>query len=300
MIRRLKKEGYMGQSMRQGRLPSLGVVGFCLIFAGAVASAGDDGKTVFVKVSSARIRSAPTVRSEVIGIVTFGTRMKALDHDDDWYRVRLADGTKGYIYDELVSKKDVGRLWVEDAGAEVRRSPSAYAPVITTLDIGVEVRPVDKRDDWYRVELAGGNAGWIHKDALDDDPPGTLYVRSMSASVHAGPSPMSTIVAELAAGTKLKRIGKTGDFYQVRLDEGKTGFVFKRAVRDDEPEHLFVDVGEAEIKSDPTEYGSVKVVVPSGTELMAFDKVGDFYLVRAPDGTLGWIYDDNVVRMGKS
>lgn len=289
----------MGQSTRRSRLPIACAVGFCLLFAGAVALAGDDAKTVFVKVSNARVRSAPTVRSEVVGVVAFGTRMEAIEHVDDWYRVRLADGTRGFIYDELVSSKDVGRLWVEDGVADVHRSPSAYAPVVATLEVGAEVRPVGKRDDWYRVEIEDGRAGWIHEDALDDDPPGALYVRSMSASVHAGPSPMSAIVAELPAGTKLKRVGKVDDFYQVKLDEGKTGFVFKRAVRDDEPEHLFVDVGEAEIKSDPTEYGSVKVVVPSGTELVAFDKVDDFYLVRAPDGTLGWIYDDNVVRMGK-
>lgn len=289
----------MGQSTRRSRLPIACAVGFCLLFAGAGALAGDDAKTVFVKVSNARVRSAPTVRSEVVGVVAFGTRMEAIEHVDDWYRVRLADGTRGFIYDELVSSKDVGRLWVEDGVADVHRSPSAYAPVVATLEVGAEVRPVGKRDDWYRVEIEGGRAGWVHEDALDDDPPGALYVRSMSASVHAGPSPMSAIMAELPAGTKLMRVGKVDDFYQVKLDEGKTGFVFKRAVRDDEPEHLFVDVGEAEIKSDPTEYGSVKVVVPSGTELVAFDKVDDFYLVRAPDGTLGWIYDDNVVRMGK-
>ena len=28
-------------------------------------------------------------------------------------------------------------------------------------------------------------------------------------------------------------------------------------------------------------------------------RVDDFYLVRGPDGSLGWIYDDNVIRMGK-
>lgn len=288
----------MSHVTRRNRLSIAWVVSLFLLFAGTIALAGDKSKTVFVKVSNARVRSAPTVRSEVVGVVAFGARMEALEHVDDWYRVLLADGTKGFIYDELVSSKDVGRLWVEDGAADVHRSPSAYAPVVGTLEVGAEVRPVGKRDDWYRVELEGGRAGWVHEDALDDDPPGALYVRSMSASVHAGPSPMSAVVTELPAGTKLLRVGKVDDFYQVKLDDGKTGFVYKRAVRDDEPEHLFVDVGEAEIKSDPTEYGSVKVVVPSGTELVAFDKVEDFYLVRAPDGTLGWIYDDNVVRMG--
>lgn len=289
----------MKLSTRWSRLSIAWLLGFSALLGAAVATAGDGPKSVFVKVNSARVRSAPTIRSEVVAVVPFGTRLEALGHDDDWYRVRLADGSRGYIYDELVARKDIGRLWVEDTAAEVHRSPGAYAPVVATLEVGTEVRPVGKRDDWYRVELEDGRAGWVHEDALDDDPPGAFWVRAVSASLHAGPSPMSAVVAELPAGTKLIRLGKADGFYQVKLEDGKTGFLFERALRDDEPEHLFVDVGEAEIKSDPTEYGSVKIIVPSGTELVAFDKVGDFYLVRTPDGVLGWIYDDNVVRMGK-
>ncbi len=50
---------------------------------------------------------------------------------------------------------------------------------------------------------------------------------------------------------------------------------------------LFVDAPQAQIKTDPTIYGTVKVQVTSGTELLAFDKEDDFYLVRTPDGTRG-------------
>lgn len=289
----------MDHTKRQTFRVAVVVVSAALILAGAVVLAGDEAKSVYVKVGKARVRSAPSVRSEMVAVVSFGTRLEASEHVDDWYRVRLADGTRGFIYDELVTGKDVGHLWVEDGAAQVWRSPSPYSEVVATLDVGTELHPVGKRDDWYRVELEGGKSGWIHEDALDDDPPGLLYVRAVSASVHAGPSPMSEVVAELGAGTELTRLAKVEDFYQVRMKDGKAGFVFRKAVRDDKPEHLFVDVGEAEIKSDPTEYGSVKGTVPSGSELVAFDKVDDFYLVRTPDGTLGWIYDDNVVRMSK-
>ncbi|MGV8040919.1 MAG: SH3 domain-containing protein [Thermoanaerobaculaceae bacterium] len=248
----------MSHVTRRNRLPIVWVVGLFLLLAGTIALAGDKSKTVFVKVSNARVRSAPTVRSEVVGVVAFGARMEALEHVDDWYRVLLADGTKGFIYDELVSSKDVGRLWVEDGAADVHRSPSAYAPVVGTLEVGAEVRPVGKRDDWYRVELEGGRAGWVHEDALDDDPPGALYVSSMSASVHAGPSPMSAVVAELPAGTKLMRVGQGFDrpfLLRSSSTTGRQGSSTSARCATTEPEHLFVDVGEAEIKSDPTEYG---------------------------------------------
>jgi uncharacterized protein YgiM (DUF1202 family) len=110
---------------------------------------------------------------------------------------------------------------------------------------------------------------------------------------------MSEVVGEVAAGTELTKILKIDDFYRVRLASGKEGFVYKRAVTDEPPTRLFVDVPQADIKTDPTIYGTVKTKVTSGTELLAFDKEDDFYLVRAPDGTLGWIYDENVIRMSK-
>lgn len=156
-----------------------------------------------------------------------------------------------------------------------------------------------KGDDWYKVALDGGRTGWVHEDLVDDDPPGILFVRVVSASVHASPSAMSEVIGEVAAGAELTKILKIDDFYRVRLADGKEGFVYKKAVTDEQPTRLFVDVAEAQIKTDPTIYGTVKARVTSGTELLAFDKEDDFFLVRAPDGTLGWIYDENVVRMSK-
>lgn len=276
----------------------IALAGVALVLSGLVALAGDPPRVVHVKVSKARVRSTPSIQGEIVTTVPFGTRLEAVEHIDNWYRIRLADGARGFIYDELVSKKDVGRGWIEESGAEVHAGPTAYSPVVATLEAGTELHPTGKRDDWYRVELESGKVGFVHEDAVDDDPPGVLYVRTISTRVHTGPSPLSEVMAEVVAGTELTRLAKVDDFFKVRMEGGRTGWVFEKAVQDEKPLHLFVDVPEAEVKSDPTPYGRVRCAVVSGTELVAFDKVDDFYLVRTPDGTLGWIYDDNVVRMG--
>lgn len=275
-----------------------------VLLAAAVASfvsgaAQAESELLYVKARRANVRAAATVRSEVVATVDFGTRLVEKDHVGDWYRVRLDDGRIGFIYEELVTDDQPGRLWVDAAAANVRESASPYAAVVATVAGGTELRGRGKRDDWYLVELPDGAQGWVHEDVVDDDPPGVLFVRVMTASVHAAPSPMSEVVADLEAGAQLVKLAKLEEFYQVKLADGATGYVFKEAVRDDLPDMLFVDVPEAEIKSDPTIYGKARSTVKSGAELVAYDKVDDFYLVRAPDGSLGWIYDENVIKMGK-
>lgn len=271
-----------------------------LIGAGLFAAPAADAsskKFIFVKARAANVRSIPSVQGLILTTLPFGSRLLAQEKVGDWYQVHLEDERLGYIYDELVTSSQPSRLWVNAAAAPVYSEPNPYAALLATLAGGSELQCLGKGDDWYKVALDGGRPGWVHEDLVDDDPPGILFVRVVSASLHASPSAMSEVVGEVAAGTELTKILKIDDFYRVRRADGKTGYIYKKAVTDEQPTRLFVDVSEAHIKTDPTIYGTVKATVTSGTELLAFDTEDDFYLVRAPDGTLGWIYDENVVRM---
>lgn len=276
---------------------AVGLIAVGLI--GTPAAEASSKKFVYVKSRAANVRSIPSVQGQILTTLPFGSRLLAQEKIGDWYQVRLEDERLGYIYDELVTSSQPARLWVDAPAAPVYSEPSPYAALVTTLSGGTELKCLGKGDDWYKVALDGGRTGWVHEDLVDDDPPGILFVRVVSASVHASPSAMSEVIGEVAAGAELTKILKIDDFYRVRLADGKEGFVYKKAVTDEQPTRLFVDVAEAQIKTDPTIYGTVKARVTSGTELLAFDKEDDFFLVRAPDGTLGWIYDENVVRMSK-
>lgn len=266
---------------------------------GTLVADASSKKFVYVKSRAANVRSIPSVQGQILTTLPFGSRLLAQEKVGDWYQVRLEDERLGYIYDELVTSSQPARLWVDAPAAPVYSEPSPYAALVATVSGNTELKCLGKGDDWYKVALDGGRTGWVHEDLVDDDPSGVLFVRVVSASLHASPSAMSEVTGEVAAGTELTELLRIDDFYRVRLADGKEGFVYKEAVTDESPMRLFVDVPEAHIKTDPTIYGTVKAKVTSGTELLAFDKVDDFYLVRAPDGTLGWIYDENVIRMSK-
>jgi uncharacterized protein YgiM (DUF1202 family) len=268
------------------------------ILAAAAGPADAGKKFLYVKSATANIRSLPSIHGEVLESAPFGSRMLRVEHSGDWYLVALADGTRGFIYDELVTDDHPERLWVETGMANVRQDPNAWAPILGTLPAGSELRSLGKGDDWYKVELDDGTSGWIHEDVVDLDPPGILFVDVISARVLGSCSLYSDTIAEVRAGDELHKVVKYGDFYQVRLDDGAVGFIHEDSVSSDLPRIVVVDVPAANLKTDPTMFGTVKATVAAGTELRAFDDEDDFYLVETPDGTLGWIYDDNVIRTG--
>jgi len=271
------------------------IAGVMILVMAGTATAG--AKFLYVKSNMANVRAIPSIQSEVLATAAFGDRLYGMDHIGDWYQVKLDDGRIGFIYDELVTDDHPEKLYVETAMANIRELNNVYSPVLTTVQGGMELKSLGKKDDWYKVKLADGTIGFIHEDLVDDDPPGILFVDVMSASVHTSCSPVSESLGTVSAGDELKKLMKLGDYYQVKLADGRIGFVHEDAVTDDAPDMLFVDVPQAEIKTDPTIYGVVKVTVPGGTELTAYEKEDDFYLVKTPDGTLGWIYDENVIKM---
>ena len=286
----------MTSKMNNSRLMIAALIAGVMILAVA-GSAAAGAKFLYVKSNAANIRSIPAIQGEVLATAAFGDRLYGMDHVGDWYQVKLDDGRIGFIYDELVTDDHPETLYVEVTMANVRELNNVYSPVVATVQAGAELKSLGKKDDWYKVQLADGTVGFIYEDLVDDDPPGILFVNVMTAAVHASPSPVSESLAAVSAGDELAKLMKLEDFYQVKLADGRSGFIHEDAVTGDAPKMLFVDVPQAELKTDPTIYGTVKATVAGGSELTAFDKEDDFYLVRTADGILGWIYDENVIKM---
>lgn len=273
-----------------------------LMIAGmmALALAGNasaDPKFLYVKSNAANIRAIPSIQSEVLATAAFGDRLYGMDHVGDWYQVKLDDGRVGFIYDELVTDDHPENLYVEVDMANVRELNNIYSPVVATVKAGAVLKSMGKKDDWYKVKLEDGTVGFIYEDLVDDDPPGVLFVNVMTGTVQATPSPVSETLAVVSAGDELTKLMKFDDYYQVKMADGRTGFIHEDMVTDDAPDRLFVDVPQAEIKTDPSIYGVVTTTVKGGTKLVAFNKEDDFYLVKTAEGTLGWIYDENVIKM---
>ncbi len=108
------------------------------------------------------LRVAPTRRAGVVREVEGYTPVRLLGGSGDWYRVRLPDGTTGYVAARLTEPLDRP---IETRTAAVRspllRDPATGAAVVSELDPGLELPVLGHYGSWLYVRAPGGSAGWI-------------------------------------------------------------------------------------------------------------------------------------------
>lgn len=92
-------------------------------------------------------------------------------------------------------------------------------------------------DDWYEVELDNGRTGYIHtnkvffhdaSDALKDTI--TATVKESKAYVRIVPRANAKVLHVAWAGEKLEVVSMVGRWYEVRLPDGRQGFIFAERV----------------------------------------------------------------------
>ena len=108
------------------------------------------------------LRAAPASRAKIVRELGRYTPVRVLAGSGDWYRVRLPDGTTGYVAARLTESIDRP---VETRTASVRspllRGPAADAAVVSELDPGLELPVLGRYGHYLYVRGPGGSAGWI-------------------------------------------------------------------------------------------------------------------------------------------
>jgi curli biogenesis system outer membrane secretion channel CsgG len=71
--------------------------------AGAAASTGTKGISVYVSGASVNIRSGAGTEYGVVATATKGTKLTMIEESGSWYKVRTIDGKEGWVRNDLVS-----------------------------------------------------------------------------------------------------------------------------------------------------------------------------------------------------
>lgn len=137
----------------------------------------------------------------------------------------------------------------------VRENPTTQSKIITTLQQGAVVTMTGRKGNWARIELSGGENGWIYQSLIG--PESSLYKTSSEkgevkrkvskpktprpriktvivnreCEVKKEPEPFSPVLKKVPKGTRLKATGKKeDDWIEVEVGNEK-GYVFKDFVR---------------------------------------------------------------------
>lgn len=150
--------------------------------AGAAPGGGGfpPGMLVYPAAANATVHRTAVPGSEVVGRLTAGSPAVYLDTRQGWIRVRLADGTVGWVWgpetrpewpqDRSVycrvgpDRWEIGRYGTTTVAARnvnFRAGPGLEYQVVTRLKGGDELRVLGSSGDWIHAVTRGGMVGWV-------------------------------------------------------------------------------------------------------------------------------------------
>lgn len=115
-----------------------------------------------------RLRARAESRAEVVRELPEHTAVRIVGASGDWYRVRLPDGTSGYLSARLT--EDVEAPLDEHVAAQemaARSRPLDSAPVVDMLEAGSTLPVLGSFDDFLLVRAPTGRRAWIRAEAQD-------------------------------------------------------------------------------------------------------------------------------------
>jgi murein DD-endopeptidase MepM/ murein hydrolase activator NlpD len=135
------------------------------VFPELTADIGRLGSWVRIQADGIRLRTAPSLRSDVLGELERYTPFRVLGGSGDFFRVRLPDGTQGYVAARLTEPVDrpvAEEVLLTSQSVHVR--PSGDAPIMATLPRGAEVSVLGRFGGYLYVRVATGHGGWVGVD----------------------------------------------------------------------------------------------------------------------------------------
>lgn len=119
--------------------------------------------------------------------------------------------------------------------ANLRRDPRHQAELIDQAVMGTQLKVLKKRGGWYYIQTPWQYLGWITgaslefmtNNELESDWTNTnlVYVNSVDTRVFDSIQVPNNVVSDVTMGATLKLISNRGQFAEVQLPDGRTGFI---------------------------------------------------------------------------
>ena len=158
-----------GAVRRPSRAAEWMLAGVVLVLAGA--SAADSVEFVRVTAETANVRKAPARGAELLRQAFEDDPLRVIASRGAWLKVRDFEGQEGWIHSRLTDGQ--ATVIVTAAVANVRSGPGTTHAVTYTAERGVAFRVIGTRAHWLQVTHADGARGWIHRELVWGDTPGS-------------------------------------------------------------------------------------------------------------------------------
>lgn len=118
---------------------------------------------------------------------------------------------------------------VQTDGLNLRGQASTTSPVLGTLKLGTTLIILEQQGDWYRVQTPDGKTGWVAGWLISVQEPAMsgphVTILNPDTNIRSGPGTQYGIVRRVQTGEKYAIVKKEGDWFQITLRDGSTGYV---------------------------------------------------------------------------
>ncbi|MEA5059591.1 MAG: SH3 domain-containing protein [Candidatus Pelethousia sp.] len=205
------------------------------------------------------LRKGPGTSYEKLSILKADTELTLYGTSDGWYKVKLSDGTEGYVsskyvtvtqsYTSTTSPVSTGATGEQSTGKGVtttdvnfRQGPSTSTKKLGRISAGSTVTLYDMDGDWYHVEYNGTK--------------GYIYGKYINKTVDSG----ATIGGSDTTSTHSATDSAVNTGASVQLAVGSAG-------------------GKVNLRKGPSTSTEKLELLPKGTELNILGQCGDWYYV---------------------
>ncbi|MBT2697941.1 N-acetylmuramoyl-L-alanine amidase [Bacillus sp. ISL-40] len=212
-------------------------------------STATKNNTGIVNGDTLNIRHEPSTSSPVIGKLTGGTSVTIYSKQNNWLEVGFSN-VRGWVRSEFIdsqsSSAQNGTTQNEKTAStvtgtvtanslSVRSEASFNSNPIGTVTYGLSYKIVEEKNNWEKIEYKTGSFGWVAGWYLDKktvkSQSGQAVKKSIITIIHNGtniridPNVQSGVLERANKGSNypVKRV--INDWYEIKLKNGKTGYV---------------------------------------------------------------------------
>lgn len=220
------------------------------------------GSTGYVNTDFVNLRKGAGTNNAVIVCMREKTAFTLLSETptNNWYNVKLSDGTTGWVIQDYITiNKSSGTPDPQPGGnastgyintdyVNLRKGAGTGNAVVICMREKTTFTLISETptNNWYNVKLSDGTTGWVYKDYVTlnqsspdtpdptpSDKPSTGYVTDDYVNLRKGAGTGNAVIVCMRQNTTFTLVSEkpAGDWYNVKLTDGTTGWVIKTYIK---------------------------------------------------------------------
>jgi SH3-like domain-containing protein len=135
-----------------------------VIFSVLLLAGEASAERLAVGVDRANIRSGAGTDHEILWSVGKYYPLDILKKSGNWYKIRDFEDDEGWVFHSLLKK--IPTVIVKAPLVNVRERPGTKSRVLFQAEKGVSFKRLGKKGEWFKIQHADGEVGWIHKSLV--------------------------------------------------------------------------------------------------------------------------------------